>query len=215
MFITVVITAALGVTPAPAEETLTSARSDEAVAPVRPIELVRSSVGRVLAIVQSQPASPAERAKLRTEVRRVAEGLFDFNDMARRMLAQHWQEGSAQQQREFVQILTDLLERSYLTVVENFPAVAITFQDESVTGLYAQVRSRVVTERGAETAIVYRLVEIDGRWAVYDVVVDGVSLISSYRSQFNSMLRRYSFAELLDRLRNREAAAVTRTSQGP
>jgi phospholipid transport system substrate-binding protein len=60
---------------------------------------------------------------------------------------------------------------------------------------------------------VYRLAETDGRWAVYDVVVDGVSLISSYRSQFASMLRRYSFAELLDRLRTREAAAVTR--EGP
>ncbi len=62
--------------------------------------------------------------------------------------------------------------------------------------------------RGRNVAVEYRLLESDGRWAVYDVAVDGISLISIYRSQFNSILRRYSFAELLERLQNREASVA-------
>ena len=89
----------------------------------------------------------------------------------------------------------------------------VTFQGESIEGSTARVRSRLVTERGAETPIEYRLLESGGRWAVYDVMVEGVSFISSYRSQFNSILRTSSFDVLLDRLREREARLIPGRSE--
>jgi phospholipid transport system substrate-binding protein len=213
--LTMILTALVfGVHPALAEDTVTVAQPSVTIAQLRPLDLVKSSVSRVLALARSQPGG-RDGGQQRAEIHQAAEGLFDFDGMARRMLAERWSDGSPQEQKEFVRLFTDLLERTYLSMVATHTPLAITFQDESISGSYAQVRSRLVTDRGEEMPIEYRLSESDGRWVVYDVVVGGVSLISSYRSQFTSILSRSSFAQLLERLRGREASATARAEQGP
>jgi len=205
---------ACGVThPAVAQTTAKETEPTPLAGQLRPLDLVQSSVSRVVVIVQTLPANATDQANRQVEIRRVAEGLFNFDDMARRMLAQHWNDGSPEEQKEFVRLFTDLLERSYMTTVRNYPLATITFQGESVSGSYAQVRSRMTAENGVEVPIEYRLAETDGRWAAYDVVVNGMSLISSYRSQFNSILRRSSFAQLLERMREREARLAPQQGQ--
>ena len=181
-----------------------------------PLDLVKASVSRVLAIVQAPHAVVSDGGQRRTDIRRVAHRLFDFDEMARLTLARHWKDRSAQEQEEFVRLFTDLLERSYLTTIENYAGERITFLGESVSGPYAQVRSRITTDRRVEISIEYRLVESGARWAVYDVVLDGVSLVSNYRSQFNSIIRTSSFADLLAKLRNKqiEAHVIPRTGRG-
>src|SRR6266478_3081441 len=181
-----------------------------------PLEVVRASVSRVLTIVQAPYPGASGGSQRRAEIRRVAQGLFDFNEMARLTLARHWKDRSVREQEEFVQLFTDLLERSYLTTIENYAGERITFVGESISGPYAQVRSRITTERRMEISIDYRLIESGARWAVYDVVLDGVSLVSNYRSQFNSIIRTSSFADLLTKLRSRqiEAHAIPRTGHG-
>jgi phospholipid transport system substrate-binding protein len=181
-----------------------------------PLDLVKASVSRVLAIVQSPRVVASDGGQRRTDIRRVAQGLFDFNEMARLTLARHWKDRSTQEQEEFVRLFTDLLERSYLTTIENYAGERIAFLGESVSGPYAQVRSRITTDRRMEISIEYRLVESRARWAVYDVVLDGVSLVSNYRSQFNSIIRTSSFADLLAKLRNKriEAHVIPRTGRG-
>ena len=202
-----VATLLLGTVPAHAQDAVKEAPSTPpVVSQPGPLDLVKASVTRALAITQSQ----ADVAQQRVEIRQVGEALFDFNEMSRRALAQHWTDRSPQEQAEFVRLFTDLLERSYLTAMGNRRAGTVTFQGESIEGSSARVRSRFVTERGAETPIEYRLLQSGGRWAVYDVMVEGVSFISSYRSQFNSIIRSSSFAGLLDKLREREK----RLSQG-
>ena len=198
-----VVVAALvvGAHPVPANEPAKGAPPGVRASQARPLELVKSSVSRVLAIVQSRP----DGAQRRAEIRQVGEALFDVNEMARRTLAQHWSGRSPQEQEEFVRRFANLLERSYLTAIGNYRLAAVTFQGESIEGSSARVRSRVLTDRRGEIPIDYRLLETTGRWAVYDVVVDGVSLISSYRSQFNSVIRTSSFARLLETLESREA----------
>ena len=172
-----------------------------------PLDLVKATVSRVLAIVQAPRVIANDGRQRRAEIRRAAQGLFDFREMARLTLAQHWKDRSAPEQEEFVQLFTELLERSYLTTIENYAGEKITFQGESISGPYAQVRSRITTDRRMETSIEYRLLERDARWAVYDVVLDGVSLVSNYRSQFNSIIRTSSFADLLAKLRGKEIEA--------
>jgi phospholipid transport system substrate-binding protein len=181
-----------------------------------PLDLVRTSVVRVLAIVQAPRVAASDGGQRRAEIRRVVRGLFDFDEMARLSLARHWKDRSPQEQEEFVRLFTDLLERSYLTTIENYAGEKITFLGESVTGPYAQVRSRISTERRVEISIEYRLLESGARWAVYDVILDGVSLVSNYRSQFNTIIRTSSFADLLVKLRSNqiEAHAIPRTSRG-
>lgn len=166
-----------------------------------PLDLVRSSVFLVLSVVRSQPDS----AQRRIDIRHIGETLFDFNEMARRTLGQHWDARSPEEQRTFVLLFTDMLERSYMTAIGSKRLATITFQGETIEGSSARVRSLLVTARGAELPMEYRLLENRGRWTVYDVVVDGASLVSSYRSQFDSILRTSSFDHFLDKLQNREA----------
>ena len=179
-----------------------------------PLNVVTSSVFRVLTIVRSQSADATESGKRRVEIRQAAVELFDFEEMSRRLLGQRWTDASPEEQQDFKSLFTDLLERAYLNTIGNYSLATITFQGETISGSYAQVQSRMAAGKG-EVAIEYRLLDHDGRWAVYDVAVDGVSLISNYRSQFNSILKRISFAQLLDRLRNREASVRPRQDQGP
>jgi phospholipid transport system substrate-binding protein len=174
----------------------------------RPLDLVKASVARVLGILQSQPSGTPLTGKRRAEIRRAAEDLFDFDEMARRVLASHWKEQAPQEQAEFVRLFVDVLERSYLSVINADRVTAVAYRGESVTGPYAQVRSRVATERQGDLAIDYRLLQNGARWRVYDVVADGVSIVSSYRSQFNTIIRTSSFADLLEQLRSREARAA-------
>ena len=178
-----------------------------------PLIVVNSSVSRVLTIVRSHPADSKENGKRRAEIRQAAVELFDFDEMSRRLLGQRWTDATPEEQRDFVVLFTDLLERAYLNTIGNYRLATITFQGETISGSYAQVQSRMAAGK-SEVAIEYRLVENDGRWAVYDVAVDGVSLISNYRSQFTSILKRMSFAQMLDRLRSREASMGSRQDAG-
>lgn len=167
------------------------------------LEVVREAVERVHAIVDGIPGGERQRV----EVRHLAETLVDFEGMSRRMLARHWGDGSPQQQAEFVRLLGDLLQRTYIDVIASAGSVSITFEGGSLDGQYARVRSRVGMDRGPDIAIDYRLSRHGERWAVYDVLHDGVSLVASYRSQFDSILRTSSFAQLLERMRRGEARA--------
>ena len=178
-----------------------------------PLTVVNSSVSRVLTIVRSHPADATESGQRRAEIRQAAVELFDFDEMSRRLLGQRWTDATPEEQRDFVVLFTDLLERAYLNTIGNYRLATITFQGETISGSYAQVQSRMAADK-SEVAIEYRLVENEGRWAVYDVAVDGVSLISNYRSQFTSILKRMSFAQMLDRLRNREASMGSRQEAG-
>jgi phospholipid transport system substrate-binding protein len=199
---------ALYTPPAIAQSEANEAQPQPAVAQLGPLELIKSSLSRVLAIVQSQSASATQAGKRRAEIRQAAVDMFDFDDMSRRILAQHWKDGSPQEQEEFIRLFTELLEGAYLTSIGNYPLASITFHGESINGSYAEVRSSMTAGRGGNVAIEYRLFESDGRWAVYDVAVDGISLVSSYRSQFNSILRRHSFAKLLEQLQSREPSVA-------
>jgi phospholipid transport system substrate-binding protein len=107
-----------------------------------------------------------------------------------------------------------LLERSYLNVLGNFARTPIIFEGESIDGPYARVRTRVAAaDRRPAIVVEYRLFKSGERWAVYDVVREGASLVSNYRSQFNSIIRTSSFAQLLDRMRSNEIEARRNSRQ--
>jgi phospholipid transport system substrate-binding protein len=202
-----------GAAPGLAQSLLTESQPGPAASRSGPLNFVTSSVSRVLTVIRNQPADAAESGKQRAEIRQAAAELFDFDEMSGRLLGQRWTDASPEEQQDFVALFTDLLERAYLNTIGTYRLATITFQGETISGSYAQVRSRMAAGKG-EVTIEYRLLEHDGRWAVYDVAVDGVSLISNYRSQFNSILKRMSFAQLLDRMRNTEASMGPRQDQG-
>jgi len=141
--------------------------------------------------------------RVRGEIRRIATDLFDFDEVARRALSRHWAGRTRAEQTEFTSLFTDLLERSYVGKIETYSGEKIVYTGEVVDGNYATVRSRIITRRRTDTALDYRMHEIDGRWKVYDVLIDGVSFVSTYRSEFNRVIQSSSYEELIERLRKK------------
>lgn len=184
-----------------------------------PSDLVQSAVGRVVAVVQRpqpdgdlSPAQRQAREQRRLEVRRIAADLFDFDEISRRALSRNWTSRSPDEQAEFVRLFTSLLERTYLGRIESYSGEKILYLGEVVDGPFATVRSKVVTKRRTETPLDYQLHLRDGRWKVYDVLIDHVSFVATYRSEFARIIQRESYAALVERLRksNGDAAAMVR-----
>ena len=168
-----------------------------------PTETVQGAVQQVF----THPDGPAVRkvstAERKADIRKVAESLFDFQEMSRRALGTAWDNVSPAEKEEFVRLFTNLVANVYMGKIEQYAGEPITYQAERVDGDEASVRSRVVTPKGSEVGIEYRLYRTADRWAVYDINVDGVSLVGSYKAQFNRLLQRGSFAELLKQLRQK------------
>jgi len=190
---------------------------------VSPRDVVQSAVSRVVIALQKTDsetdASPTRRLsseQRRTEIRRVATDLFDFDEISRRALSRYWTTRTAEEQAEFTRLFTDLLERAYIGRIESYSGEKIVYGTEVVDGSFATVRSKVLTRRNTETPLEYRLHLRDGRWKVYDILIDNVSFVSTYRSEFSRILQRESYADLLDRLRKQsvEGAALIRTPRG-
>jgi phospholipid transport system substrate-binding protein len=181
-----------------------------------PREIVQNAVDRVVLAVEraemeSSSSSASQRQTLqrrRLEIRRTAGDLFDFDEVARRALSRHWSARSPEEQAEFVRLFTDLLERSYVGRIESYAGERIVYVGESVDGGFAIVRSKVVTSRRGETPLDYRLHLRDGRWKVYDVLIDHVSFVATYRSEFSRIIQKESYAALLERLRKQSADAA-------
>jgi len=179
-------------------------------ATVGPKDVVQAAVTRVIVAMQEDPG----RQHTRPEIRKAAASLFDFDEMARRTLTRHWAQRSPQEQAEFVRLFTDLLERSYLGRIESWSGEKIVYTSEVVDGSFASVRSKIITHR-AEVAIEYRLLQRDGRWRVYDVLMDGVSFVSTFRGQFDRILQQSSWAGLMDKMRKHAISAAPQVDRAP
>jgi phospholipid transport system substrate-binding protein len=168
-----------------------------------PRDVVQLAVNRVIVAMQEDPS----RQHARAEIRKAAASLFDFDEMARRTLTRHWTGRSPQEQAEFVRLFTDLLERSYIGRIESWSGEKILYTSEAVDGSFASVRSKIITRR-AEVAVEYRLLQRDGRWKVYDVLMDGVSFVSTFRSEFDRIIQQSSWSGLIDKMRKRTVSTT-------
>jgi phospholipid transport system substrate-binding protein len=151
--------------------------------------------------VQRILAQSGTAADKRAAVRRVAEQVFDLTEMARRALGQHWRRRTPAEQEEFVRLFADLLDRTYVGKIELYGGERLLFTAETIDGDYAAVRAKVITRQGTEVPVEGRLHQAGGRWLVYDIHIEGVSLVGNYRSQFDRIIRTSSWEELMRRLR--------------
>ncbi len=177
-----------------------------------PRETVETAVVRVVEVLQQPEATGPAQSERAAEIKRIARELFDFDEIARRALSRHWAGRTPVQHTEFVGLFTDLLERSYLNRIEAYAGERIVYTGEAVDGTFATVRSKVITQRRTELGIDYRMHLRGSRWQVYDVLIDGVSFVSTYRSQFDRVIQAESYGALVERLRKRslDTAVVDR-----
>jgi len=123
--------------------------------------------------------------------------------MAKRALGANWRRRTPKEQDEFVRLFSDLLERAYADTIESYTDEKIVYVGERLDGGYADVNSKVLTSKGAELSLNYKAHFVGGEWRVYDVVVENISMVNNYRSQFNRVISNASYEELVRRLRDK------------
>lgn len=169
-----------------------------------PSNQVKQTVDAVIEVLKDKELKkPAKTAERRSKIRRIVGERFDFEEMSRRSLGQHWKKRTAEEQKEFISLYSDLLENTYIKKIERYEDEKIVYGEEKTEGAYSSVRTRIVTGKEVEIPIEYRLLRKDGKWEVYDVVIEGVSLVNNYRNQFNSIIRSHSYEELVKRMKNK------------
>ena len=125
-----------------------------------------------------------------------------------RALGIHWQARTPTEREEFVLLFADLLERTYISQIDLFGGERIRFTGEQVEGDGAIVRAKVITRQGLEVPVEARLLRRAARWLVYDIAVEGISLIGNYRAQFDRIIRTSSYEDLVKRLRAKQAEFI-------
>jgi phospholipid transport system substrate-binding protein len=172
-----------------------------------PTEELRRYTDRVLEVLKAPDLSPKQR---RAMVRDLAIEAFDMDETARRALGPHWQRRTPAEREEFVKVFRELLEQTYVSRIEEYGGERVEYTSERVDGDSAVVRANIVTRTGTAVPVESRLNQKGGHWRVYDVLVENVSLVANYRSQFDRVIRTSSYEELVKRLKQRVAQLAER-----
>jgi phospholipid transport system substrate-binding protein len=169
-----------------------------------PTDQIKSTVDKAVMVLKDPRLKPAAKSKeRRDQLRQILFSRFDFTEMAKRSLGANWRRRTPQEQEEFVRLFTELLERAYADIIESYTDEKFTYTYERVDGSYADVASKIVTSRGEEYSINYKVHLISNEWKVYDVIAENISLVNNYRSQFSRVISNASYEELVRRLRDK------------
>ena len=171
-----------------------------------PTEKVKETTDKILAIV-GDPAlkDPAQAIQRRERIRKAVDEMCDWEEMSRRSLGRHWAKRNEQERKEFVRLFGQLLERTYIDKVESYSGEKVNYVGERVDGEYAEVDVKIVTKENTEIPVLYKLRTRDQRWWVYDMVIEGVSLVNNYRTQFSDIMAKSSFEGLMKKLKEKTA----------
>lgn len=171
-----------------------------AAAATDPVVFTKEAVDEIITILQDEKlAAPAHKAERKKRVVTIVEKKFDFREMSMRALAKHWQARSPEEQDRFVSLFKQLLENTYIAKIETYSGEKVLFKKAAIQGNKAIVYSDLV-RKNVETPVNYKLKNKDDSWIVYDVEVEGVSLVNNYRTQFASILSKESFPALIAKL---------------
>ena len=180
-----------------------------------PTNVIRQTTEQVLKILEDPKLQgPEKRAERQAQLHAISDQAFDWPEMARRALATHWRGLTPQQQQEFVGLFRDLVEGTYMNRLETATQEKqdIQYVGEQVDGSRAAVKTVVVTKRNQQVPMEYRLQKEDGRWKIYDVLVEGISLVNNYRSQFNQIISSSSYDALVQKMKAKQVQEPTASS---
>jgi len=169
-----------------------------------PTEQIRSTVDRAILVLKDPRLKPAAKTKeRRDQLKQILFGRFDFTEMAKRALGTNWRRRTPKEQEEFVQLFSELLERAYADIIESYSEEKIIYVGERLDGGYADVASKVLASNGAEYSLNYKAHFVNSEWRVYDVIAENISVVNNFRSQFNRVIAKSSYEELVRRLREK------------
>ena len=169
-----------------------------------PLDLVRTTVDRAIQILKDPKLSSPDKKKERVDrLREALAAIFDYEEMAKRALGSHWRQRTPAEQEEFVKLFREFLQRVYSDKIGLYGGEQVRFGREVMDNEFAQVESTIIQPKGEEIAVVYKLRQVNGQWKVYDAIVENISIINNYRSQFDRVISSSSYEELVKRLRGK------------
>lgn len=166
-------------------------------------EAMKGTIDEVIRILQDKDLQKPERRDERRKLLEKAVGdRFSYEEMAKRSLAAQWTKLNESERKEFVDLFKSLLSRTYADKIESYSGEPVQYVNERNQEGYAEVRTKVISGK-AEIPLDYRLMNKSEDWQVYDVVIDGISLVNNYRGQFAKIIRSSSYADLVETLRKK------------
>ncbi len=165
-----------------------------------PSEEIKATIEYAQSVLSDPALSEAAKKE---RVKRAAYDRFDFTEMSKRVLARHWTELTSAEQNEFVTLFTELLERVYFTRIKLIQDAKFSYSSQDVDKDFAAVHSKATTAKGETFELEYRLRSSGGKWKIYDVSAEGISLVSNYRTQFNHILSKGSTNDMLQKMREK------------
>jgi phospholipid transport system substrate-binding protein len=170
-----------------------------------PTEQLRSTVDRVLEILQDPNLKgEAKQKERREQLRRTIIPRFDFTEMAKRSLGAEWRRRTLSEQGEFVNLFTEILQNNYVATIESYEGEKIKYLRETQDQDIAEVQTTITTSKGDTYSLNYRLHLVGNNWKVYDVVIENVSIVNNFRSQFNRVITNSSYQELVRILKEKK-----------
>ncbi len=167
-----------------------------------PTEQIKQTTDKILSIVKDPALKGSTKAQERKRsIRKAVDERFDWEEMARRSLGRYWVQRTAEEKKEFVHFFSELVERTYMAKVEGYSGEKVRYDGDTVDGEYAVVKVNIITQKNRDISVDYRLQKEGNEWLVYDVSIEGVSLVNNYRTQFNSIILQSSYENLLKRLK--------------
>jgi phospholipid transport system substrate-binding protein len=168
-----------------------------------PTDSMKATIDEVLRILRDKELKqPGKAEERRRQLEQVVEVRFDYQEMSRRALGAPWNSLSDQEKQELVGLFRTLLTNTYAERIETYSGEGVQYVNERTEKDYAEVRTKVLSGK-TDIPLDYRLINKAGDWRVYDVVVDGVSLVNNYRGQFSKILRESTYSDLVDQLRKK------------
>jgi phospholipid transport system substrate-binding protein len=163
-------------------------------------EQIKATVDKAIVVLKDSRYKPKTDER-REQLKQILYARFDFAEMAKRSLGAHWRKRSAKEQEEFTGLFTDLLERTYAGIIESYSEEKVNYLTERVEDGTADVASKLITAKGVEYSINYRAHVVGGEWKVYDVIAENISLVNNLRSQFDRVITKTSYEELVRRMK--------------
>lgn len=171
-----------------------------------PTEQVKDGIDRLIVILDDEEYRRSHtKEELNKRLQEAAHESFDWEGIAQRSLGLYWKKRSQDEKKEFTLLFTNLLKNTYTDrLVDNYSEEKVIYDKEVVDGNRAFVATRIINKAGKEISVGYRLIMKGNNWCVYDIIIEGVSMLKNYRVQFYSIIRQSSYEELVKRLKEKQ-----------
>lgn len=169
-----------------------------------PTEQLKLTIDSIISILKNKELKKPEKTdQRRAAIRKAVDKSFDFEEMARRSLALNWRQRTPEERKEFVSLFSDLIEKTYVRKIEKYEDEKVTYIDEKIEGEFAVVKTKILTKKDTEIPIDYKILKKNSRFEVYDIIIEGVSLVNNYRTQFNKIISSGSYEELVKKIKSK------------